>query len=201
MMINYDILNQSIQFYSKFGYQRIESPWLVSEAIDNITKPENKRHFQLKHNDKCLVASGEQSFLYLFLKGYLPKGKYQTITPCFRDDKVDNLHLNHFMKNELINTLEVSTQSLNSIIDNAFNFFAKVIEANGLSTETLYQMEPNYDDGSIDIKYAGYELGSYGVRSCHSLDWVYGTGVAEPRLSNILEIIKKKNGISQRNYN
>jgi hypothetical protein len=45
-----------------------------------ITKPKDRISFQLKHNDKCLVASGEQSFLYLYLKDFLPKGKFQAIT-------------------------------------------------------------------------------------------------------------------------
>lgn len=34
-----------------------------------------------------------------------------------------------------------------------------------------------------DITYKGIELGSYGMRKCEFLEWVYGTGCAEPRLS------------------
>ena len=73
-MISYQNLADSIKFYEKKGYQRIEAPWLVPPCIDDITKPEDKQHYMLKHNDKCLVASGEQTFLYLYLKENLPLG-------------------------------------------------------------------------------------------------------------------------------
>jgi len=50
------------------GFKRLETPWTVSEKVDNITRPADRIAFQLKHNDKCLVASGEQSFLYLLIQ-------------------------------------------------------------------------------------------------------------------------------------
>ena len=74
-MIDYNLLNESILHYSKNGFQRIEAPWTVSEYVDNITKPEGRQSFQFKHNDKCFVASGEQSFLYLYLKIHLDNKK------------------------------------------------------------------------------------------------------------------------------
>jgi len=48
-MINYKILSDSIDFYEKYGFKRIESPWTVSEYIDNITKPNGVISYQLKH--------------------------------------------------------------------------------------------------------------------------------------------------------
>lgn len=42
-----------------------------------------------------------------------------------------------------------------------------------------------------DLMYRDVELGSYGIRKCDFLTWVYGTGVAEPRLTRTL----KKYGI------
>src|SRR4051812_17183406 len=103
-MIDYKLLDDSIIYYEGKGFKRIESPWAVSENVDNITKPFDRVSFQLKHNNKCLVASGEQSFLYLYLKGFLPHGQFQTITPCFRFESFDFLHTKYFMKNELIKT-------------------------------------------------------------------------------------------------
>ena len=46
---------------------------------------------------------------------------------------------------------------------------------------------PN-DEGTIqyDIDYHGIELGSYGIRHCQFLNWIYGTGCAEPRLSKVM---------------
>ena len=37
-----------------------------------------------------------------------------------------------------------------------------------------------------DIDYHGIELGSYGIRHCQFLNWIYGTGCAEPRLSKVM---------------
>ena len=83
-MIDYSIIDYSTQFYhTKGGFQRIESPWTVTEQTSNITKPPGASEFKIQDTDKVLVASGEQSFLYLYLKDFLPKGRYQTTTPCF----------------------------------------------------------------------------------------------------------------------
>ena len=183
-MIDYNIIDNSTKYYKKFGFERIESPWTVSPYIDNLTKPEDRPHLQLKHNDKCLVASGEQSFLYLYLKGFIPKGKFQTVTPCFRFETFDDIHTKYFIKNELIVTDKVDNSMLNEVIDTAYNFFS-----NYLDKEHLKIVEVN--DFQKDIEYKGIELGSYGIRSCDFLDWIYGTGCAEPRLSTILDKINR----------
>ena len=179
-MIDYSILANSVQYYDKAGFQRIESPWTVTSAISDITRPKDKKAFELKHEDnKVLVASGEQSFLYLFAKGFLPHGMYQTITPCFRSDSFDDLHTKYFVKNELIDTKTVTTDRLDAIVNVAFGFFKQYfpekdlkITGNGITSD------------AYDIEYKGIELGSYGIRSCPFLEWIYATGVAEPRLSS-----------------
>ena len=56
----------------------------------------------------------------------------------------------------------------------------------------------NYD---IVSKIGHYELGSYGIRTCDYLKWIYGTGCAEPRLSRVLKLIELKNGVSQNKNN
>ncbi len=91
-MINYGIIDKSIEYYSELGYTRLEVPWLVSKEIDELTKPNSKVSYEVKHNNKCLVGSAEQGFLYQYLKGFLPKGKFQAVTPCFRADTIDILH-------------------------------------------------------------------------------------------------------------
>ncbi len=182
-MINYKILQDSVDHYSDEGYIRIESPWTVSEYVDNITKPEQLISYQLKHNDKCLVASGEQSFLYLYLKGFLPKGKFQTITPCFRHESFTDLHMKYFMKNELIQTDYTSEEYLEDMIFSALSFFREYLpEAKVIDTKI-----------GKDIVWNNFELGSYGIRECEFLKWIYGTGCAEPRLSHL---INKRNGLS-----
>ena len=180
-MINYSIIDKSIKYYEEAGFKRIEAPWTVSEQVDNITKPKGIQAFQLKHNDKCLVASGEQSFLYLYLKNFLPKGQFQTVTPCFRYESFDFLHTKYFIKNELIKTDIVTIVELDKIVDMCLNFYRQFIpSAEVIKTEIGFDIEVN-----------GKELGSYGIRSCEFLDWIYATGCAEPRLSSLINLINK----------
>lgn len=178
-MIDYKLLNDSIIYYEGKGYQRIESPWTVSENIDNITKPSDRISFQLKHNNKCLVASGEQSFLYLYLKNFLPKGQYQTITPCFRFEAFDFLHTKYFMKNELIKTDVVTQEALLEIVGNSLAFYQPLFNR---------ELDVVKTDIGFDIEIDGKELGSYGIRSCEFLDWIYATGCAEPRTSSLIKL-------------
>lgn len=177
-MINYNNIADSIDFYTSCGYQRIEAPWTVSEYVDDITRLKDRPHLQLKHNGKCLVASGEQSFLYLYLKEYLPLGKYQTVTPCFRFEPYNLYHEKTFIKNELIITDNVNAENLDKIISDAFNFFKSKLD----KQELLKIVKA---DIGYDIEYNGIELGSYGIRKNEYLTWIYGTGCAEPRLSKI----------------
>lgn len=188
-MINYQNLADSVEFYKNCGYVPIEVPWTVSEYVDNITKPADRIHYQLKHNNKCLIASGEQGFLYLYLKDYLPLGKFQTITPCFRDEPYDLYHEKCFIKNELIITDDTSDKMLNKIIDDARVFFAKII---GCPIEELDIINTSTDfEISLDINFKDVELGSYGIRETEFIKWIYGTGCAEPRLSKCKDLWKK----------
>lgn len=177
-MINYQYIQDSISYYEERGFLRIEAPWTVSEKVSDITKPDGALNMQFKHNDKCFVASGEQSFLYLYLKEFLPKGQYQTTTPCLRYENFDFLHTKYFIKNELIKTDIVNESELNKMVDIAFNFYKKYIPGIDVVKTNI----------GYDIEIKGNELGSYGIRSCEFLDWVYGTGCAEPRLSKLISI-------------
>lgn len=185
-MINYKILNDSIEYYESCGFKRIEAPWTVSEYVDNLTKPSDVLSFQLKHNNKCLVASGEQSFLYLYLKEFLPLGQFMSITPCFRFESFDFTHTKYFMKNELIKTDVVDSYELEKIVDICKTFYEKY----------LTNLEVIKTDIGFDIEWNGYELGSYGIRECEFLKWIYATGVAEPRFSKLINL-SKQNGLSQ----
>lgn len=181
-MIDYKLLSDSISYYETKKFQRIEAPWTVSERVDHITKPSDRISFQLKHNNKCLVASGEQSFLYLYLKNFLPKGQYQTVTPCFRYESFDFLHTKYFIKNELIKTDIVNKSALNQIVETCLKFYQPFFKKKLDIVET--------GDG-FDIEIDGKELGSYGIRSCEFLDWIYATGCAEPRTSNLISLFDK----------
>jgi hypothetical protein len=56
-------ISDSILFYQLNGFIYVNTPWLVNEEINNITKPHEKQNFYIK--DQTLVGSGEQSFLQL----------------------------------------------------------------------------------------------------------------------------------------
>lgn len=181
-MINYNIIAKSIEHYSNEGFVRIESPWTVASAISAITKPPESKDFEIANKDKVLVASGEQSFLALYNKGFLPLGKYQTVTPCFRDETFTLLHTKYFIKNELIITDNVNYDSLMMLIESARRFFHSIMGTDLSLVETTGGKYP-----SFDLYYNGDELGSYGIRKCEYLTWIYGTGVAEPRLSRVMQ--------------
>jgi aspartyl/asparaginyl-tRNA synthetase len=181
-MIDYKIIDNSIDYYQKTGFTRIETPWMVSKYTDELTKPPGIPSYELVHNGKCLVASGEQSFLYLYLKECLPMGAFQTVTPCFRADRPDDRHSKWFIKNELIKTDVVNTTELDSMIETAYNFYKQyfTVDLDIVKTEI-----------GFDIEVKGNELGSYGIRSCEFLDWIYGTGCAEPRTSKLIKLYGK----------
>jgi hypothetical protein len=191
-MIDYNILSESVKYYNSKGFRRIESPWTVSEAASKITAPEGVIINKLQHNGKCLVASGEQSFLYLMIKGFLSPGRYQTITPCFRDDSFDTMHSKYFMKNELIITDNIDNSG-EEIAHIALEFVKLYLpEAKIMTMLADGERGRTYDIVWYNHRGEGYEIGSYGYRSHNNLRWIYGTGIAEPRLSSVMSI---RNGI------
>lgn len=58
-MIDYARLDRSIQHYDLYNFKRIESPWTVTKAVSDITKPTNAKDWEIVGKDKVLVASGE----------------------------------------------------------------------------------------------------------------------------------------------
>lgn len=181
-MIDYKLLQHSISFYENREFTRIETPWLVTEAVDSITRPKGVEPFVVEAKKKNLIASGEQGFLYLYLKEYLPMGKFQTVTPCFRNDSFDFTHSKYFMKNELIQTSDVSMSSLKEMVEECLLFFQP-------NFKTKLHVEATPD--GFDIMLDDYELGSYGIRQCDFLKWIYGTGCAEPRTSKLITLYSR----------
>lgn len=189
-MIDYSILAYAQAFYSSHGYKYIEVPWLVSKEINDITMPDGVLPYRVikGEKEKRFIASGEQGFLYLLSKGHLPKGfAYQTTTPCMRNDNFDQTHSKYFMKNELIFLLTPKSsadEKLTEMINHAMKFFSNVGELNP-NDLSLVPTALGYD-----INYNGVELGSYGKRQSLMGDWIYGTGVAEPRFSRMKNAFK-----------
>lgn len=178
---NYKILSESIEYYESKGFKYIEVPWTVSREIDDSTRPEYSIPYELKHNNKRLIGSGEQSFLYLQVKGYLNEGYFQSITPCFRDDSYSIYHKKQFIKNELYINKNVNKSTLDEVIITCKEFFKQYIpKVNVIQTPYGYDIV----DGN------NVELGSYGIRERNGFEWIYATGCAMPRFQIVM------NGIS-----
>lgn len=180
-MIDYDKISQAMEYYQSWGYTYLDAPWLVSERAMSTTAPVEARLFStfLGH----LVASGEQSFIEMWLNGDLPEGRFLCATPCFRDEPVvDELRRNYFFKVELIHVNPGSdvTGAIDRMIREAEGFFNNFAPTKRVPTEL-----------GTDLEIAGVEVGSYGFRQYHDLHWVYGTGCAEPRLSQAMELWEK----------
>jgi hypothetical protein len=85
------------------------------------------------------------------------------------------------MKNELIKTDDVSTRALVRIVEECVLFYQPFFKKD---------LEVVKTDIGFDIEIDGKELGSYGIRSCEFLDWIYATGCAEPRTSSLIKLYK-----------
>jgi hypothetical protein len=182
-MIDYALLDRSIKFYEEFGFTRIETPWMVTDYVDQLTRPKGAIPYHVPNKNKNFVASGEQSFLYLYLKEYLPMGRFQTITPCLRNDPFDLTHTKYFMKNELIITDKVNTTMLEFVMHRALEFFREEVSQQVVPLKTRY---------GWDLMLGDIELGSYGIRHADFLSWIYGTGCAEPRTTRAIYGISQK---------
>lgn len=191
-MIDYGLISKAIDYYDSQGFLRIETPWLVSKDIADLTKPLDASTYivqkDVEKKQKAFVASGEQSFLYLINKGHMPtSGRYQTVTPCLRDDAWDPTHMKNFVKLELI---EYNTDAniddaarVKRMVDQALGFFSKHVDKKLLTVVKIIT-----DNAvSYDINLNGIEIGSYGYRTCLFCNWIYGTGIAEPRFSRLLK--------------
>lgn len=185
--IDYRLLAEAIDFYSQQGYRYLETPWIVGHRFTEATKPAGRRDFYCL--DGYLVASGEQSFMSAMHSGAIePGGKYQTVTPCFRDEAVDELHQTWFLKLELIwyrPNLPVKYGSVYCVMNDANSFMSRHIKTQRTSPGMCSE-DPTSEHGAFtyDIEsLEGIELGSYGYRRLLSEYWIYGTGLALPRFT------------------
>lgn len=179
-VIRWDYISKALSFYYDIGYDPIEVSWYASEEAVNVTIPPHIN--PIKTQDGILVGSAEQSFIDLMLNKKM-YGKYVAVTPCFRDDVVDHTHKRTFMKVELFDASpRADFNSPQDIIKNvkktaniALSFF-QTLEGGAFSV-----LKPTHE--GYDITLNGVEIGSYGHRSYKDLNWIYGTGFADPRFS------------------
>lgn len=176
---NWALIGQAIEHYKDLGYEYVELPWTVPMDVMTSTCDES---MVINSDIGPLVGSAEQSFLAADLRCTLGKGKFISCTPCFRLDRIDELHSAAFMKVELYQNVDVNEESLSNMVELAHDFFRR---------EQLipwpWPAIVSTPEG-FDIEVNGIEVGSYGIREFENIKWVYGTGLAEPRFSKALQM-------------
>lgn len=193
----YERCLKAVEFYTENGFTFRDVPWAVSGQALSITKPPRLLLDECPHyKGGYLVASAEQSFLEQQMEhrghyGDRDLGRYVAITPCFRNElDFDDLHRPYFLKVELIDWRYTGPKDLHEMIQLAEGFFSSY----SLRVDVI---ETDLDDPlrvagtrTFDIvtRRGRVELGSYGIRFHNNVGhWLYGTGVAEPRLTYAIE--------------
>lgn len=181
--MNYKLISQAAELYSDRYVYVPDAPWAVGREAYYATKPYDAGPditlVVEGQPTQYMVASGEQSFIQMMLDGRFIKRAY-CITPCFRPDRYDYLKRPQFEKLELINADDVTFANLYHMMHDAASFFERHVDIKFIQTGPM----------SFDIieRQTRIELGSYGLREMNlpdgrHLEWIYGTGCAEPRLS------------------
>lgn len=161
--INWATLAHAVDYYENLGYIYVDVPWIVDKDTSDMT------HFgeSVVCNKGVLIGSGEQGFLV----GDYPKGKYMTATPCFRvEDKHTDTTRPYFVKLELYS--QGIYPNYDELVRDAFDYMNSLVPCRAEDT-----------DIGCDIMCGDIELGSYGKRNINGKQWVYGTGLALPRMT------------------
>jgi hypothetical protein len=191
--IQWGLLGNAVVYYQNKGYKYIETPWIVQNVMNMITTPHENLLTKIEGTTNSLVGSSEQGFLSMQMNDNLPRGKYVSCSPCFRNETGnDGLHLPYFMKVELYQTDDTSIDAMYAIIQDAEDFFHSVYSngegvgyfANG-GTKNPGIKRIVTPEG-VDINLNDIEIGSYGIRKFCSHQWICGTGLALPRFNQAL---------------
>lgn len=191
--MKHEHLSSAIKFYRERGYSYVhDAPYVVGKAAYYATKPPGAKDIRCLvdgEEEQYLVASGEQSFLQMLFDGKLLK-RAVCLTPCFRAEKHTDWNKFAFQKVELINADDPTGAYLTHMVHDAMAFFEQFVPIRLVETGRS-DGHPTYD---IVEKNSRVELGSFGIRSAphpdgksRDLQWIYGTGCAEPRLSDAIE--------------
>lgn len=182
LLLDYRYIADAQDFYIEKNFEPIAVPWVISIEAYTSTLPPRTEHYGTLGG--FLVGSAEQSFIEKMLNGE-ELGRVQASTPCFRSEDHDEIHSPYFFKTELFdNTVPLNAKSVHEVLDCAREFFERY-----LPTEVTHEDDLQWD---IVAKHNGLELGSYGVREYREFGWIYGTGVALPRLQQALESVPSK---------
>lgn len=168
--ISATLIYSAMSFFKDKGYRFITVPMLVDEDIVNLTLPSDCA--AKYHNDKCYVGSAEQSIYQLIKEGKDLPSKVLAITPCQRDDTIDEFHQEIFLKIELACT--DNTVTYHDIAIDVMEYY------NTLTDNAKYVDFTDFDN-TCDIEINTIEVGSYGMREYNGRIIHFGTGLALPR--------------------
>ena len=187
--IDYKLLGKAKEYYSKINYKYIELPWFIPLTQMLYTTTSDKV-FSTTY-DENFVGSAEQSFIYYALNNKLiDKTYYQSITPCFRRDELDETHSTQFIK------LELFYYCPSYEIDDHDNFIKNRLNIDSIVKKILFDVDKfvrdttfdkveiiNNSKSNYDLELNAIEIGSYGYRCSDKFYWFYGTGLALPRFT------------------
>lgn len=170
------------EHYTRLGFQDLPQPWVASHRAIHATLPTGAASTTL-NDGQILVGSAEQAFIDCMLAGRMRPGRWQATTPCFRREPVfDALHHPYFMKLELIDYMPESAEAaLESMVRQVSCALDNLLPIGGVAIQT------EKTEIGWDLTLRGQEIGSYGIREHAGHQWVYGTGIAEPRFTTLLE--------------
>lgn len=172
-VIDWERLMRALAFYRRKGFLQCELNWDAPRDVCALTCPEPDRMYGFE--DNVLVGSAEQAFMHAQKTGYLPAGRYVSITPCFRrENEETETHKRQFMKVELYASHAAGDEIAEEFADLARQF---------MSTETDETVDLVRTAEGWDLEIGGIEVGSYSARRLGGMEWTCGTGLAEPRFS------------------
>lgn len=172
ILIDYSKVNEAINYYNRLGFKYIPVPWIVSDEAFSITK--DLRTFE--NNNNVNVASGEQSFLQLVLRGKLKEGRYQCCTAYNTGSEwYMRVELFDFIGYKLLN-MDKQRERVNNVANISQSLFSEY-------TDTKKKTKAGY----IEIECNGEIIGKYGYREYNGFSWIYGTGLDEPKFSETLK--------------
>lgn len=173
-------------YYEKLGFRDLPQPWFASLEAIRVTLPPDRTPHMLSDWD-IFVGSAEQAFIDRMFTREMQPGRWQAITPCFRQEPVyDELHRPYFMKLELIEYMPSDAiAALTMMLWQVREALTTLLPVG--SPEVMVEKT----EIGWDLTLRGEEIGSYGIRELAGHQWVYGTGIAEPRFTTLLERVSK----------
>ena len=190
-------MSQVLEHWQRLGAVYVDLPWCAPEVFVEATRPATARRAP-ETPEGLVVASGEQSFFWLAHTGQLPDASLMIgWTPCFRDEPAhDTLHHHCFIKAELFAWVAPWTGGDTWRAVYPPQLKRLIVQAQSWFHDQIRQRNPNacapqiiqVEEHMWDLVHNGVELGSYGCRLHPTLNrpYLYGTALAEPRLSTAL---------------